>query len=242
VLNKIDADFFSAREAKLNEEQDRHVIQTGEELVNVEGFIPGTRKGAWGLISKIPIMDSENKIAGVAGCFVDITKRRKAEQMRKLLEDIINSLPEAVGVFDITNKTYIFVNKTTEKLTGYPVEKFYSNGMEFLMENIVHPESRRDFLLKSDKVQEYNGKMISADGEIRNVRYKSYPSRSYFNREFKLVMAKEIPESTFEKKSYESKIKELLNMKNRVKEIEELLKNKETLSEVEKKIIKLCQP
>ncbi|HJO96064.1 MAG TPA: PAS domain-containing protein [Victivallales bacterium] len=74
---KLDSDFFPSLEAEKNSRQDQGVIDTGNEINNYEDFIPGSRKQRWGIISKIPILDSDGKIAGVIGLFIDITQRKK---------------------------------------------------------------------------------------------------------------------------------------------------------------------
>lgn len=80
VLNKSDYDFFPGTEAKSNDEEDRQVIISGKPVLNKEAYIPGTRKKKWGLISKIPIVDSEGKIEGLIGSIIDITERKAAEE------------------------------------------------------------------------------------------------------------------------------------------------------------------
>ena len=80
VIEKNDYDFFSQKEAKFNHEMDRRVLMTGKSILNKEEYIPGNRRSKWGIMSKIPIMDSEGKIEGVLGYFIDITQRRKVEE------------------------------------------------------------------------------------------------------------------------------------------------------------------
>ena len=72
---KHDEDLFIKSEAKKNREQDQKVIDTGYAIEHYEDYIPGSRKQKWGLISKIPVLDSNGKIAGVIGSFIDITEK-----------------------------------------------------------------------------------------------------------------------------------------------------------------------
>ena len=92
IDGKKDGFFFSKNEAKFNTDEDRNVILTGKPIINREGYIPGSRKRRWGLISKLPIFDNEKRISGVVGTFVDITDRKKKEKYRKLLEEAINKV------------------------------------------------------------------------------------------------------------------------------------------------------
>ena len=86
VLGKIDSDFFSEKEAKENYIEDCLVLQTGTPIKKREGYIYGSRKKKWGLISKYPIFDSSGRIAGIVCSIVDITERKKANQIRDLLD------------------------------------------------------------------------------------------------------------------------------------------------------------
>jgi PAS domain S-box-containing protein len=93
VIGKTDKDFFNSKEAHKNQQEDEHVISTGKPVVKNEGYIPGTRKKKWGIISKYPIYDSESGIAGIVGTFVDITDRKLSEETRKILHILLETGP-----------------------------------------------------------------------------------------------------------------------------------------------------
>ena len=95
MYNHKDADFFSEIEAKQNTEEDKQVILSGKAL-HREGFIPGSRKKKWGMISKIPFFDSSKKVAGVMGYFIDITVRRKNEILIQKFVKGISMLDETL--------------------------------------------------------------------------------------------------------------------------------------------------
>ncbi|MCP4177545.1 MAG: PAS domain-containing protein [bacterium] len=79
VTGKMDEDFITLSEAERNSKEDRTVITSGKPVVNREGIIPGSRRRRWGIISKHPVYDSENKIAGLVASFVDITDKKRKE-------------------------------------------------------------------------------------------------------------------------------------------------------------------
>jgi len=79
ILNKTDHDFFPKNEYAINEMQDKQVLISGKSILSEEGFIPGSRKQKWGLISKVPIYDSEGNIEGIMGYFIDITSFKEKE-------------------------------------------------------------------------------------------------------------------------------------------------------------------
>ena len=83
VNGKSDSDFFPSTEAKWLYDQDKHVISTGLPLVNIDGYLPGTRRKKFALMSKFPILDSNKKIAGVVAVINDITERKKASRIQR---------------------------------------------------------------------------------------------------------------------------------------------------------------
>jgi PAS domain S-box-containing protein len=115
VIGKADKDFFNSKEAQINQEQDELVTNTGKPVVKNEGYIPGTRKKKWGIISKHPIYDSEGGIAGVVGTFVDITDRKLSEETRKILHILLETGPgfnvsvwkNGKALFDVTDESML---------------------------------------------------------------------------------------------------------------------------------------
>lgn len=144
IRGRSDADLFSIREAKINTEQDRKVLLTGNPLLKTEGFIPGTQNKKWGIISKLPILDSQNKFVGLIGLFIDITERKKEEKRSKILEAGINFITDALAVVNEDKKTYIYLNKMHEYLYGYPNEIFMEKGCNFWLDECIHPDDREE--------------------------------------------------------------------------------------------------
>ena len=141
VLGKRDEDFFNSKEAQRNLEQDRKVINSGVPVVDIEDFIPGSRKKRWGIISKYPIFDTENRIAGLIGTFVDITERKVSEEIRKALHILLETGPGfSISVWK--NGRTLF-DESDEKML-----EFYSDEMkakrneqlDYLKNGSRHPE------------------------------------------------------------------------------------------------------
>ncbi|HJO95241.1 MAG TPA: PAS domain-containing protein [Victivallales bacterium] len=80
VAGKKDEDLITLSEAERNSKEDSNVITSGQPVLNREGVIPGSRRRKWGIISKHPIYDNENKIAGLVASFVDITEKKRKEK------------------------------------------------------------------------------------------------------------------------------------------------------------------
>ncbi len=195
VSNKTDYDFFPKNEADSNDKEDRNVIITGKSIVNREGYIPGSRRRKWGLISKEPVFDAEGRIEGLVGSFVDITERKFAEEVREILEQNINAWQTAISIFDVTDKKYVFVNKAFETLTGYRPEKMYDDEA-FFYETCVHPEDKKILLPYMDNPPEKRVKLIyrviKADGTIRAVKTELFPCKKEYIKKYMIAMSEGI--------------------------------------------------
>ncbi|MCP4178755.1 MAG: PAS domain-containing protein [bacterium] len=198
VLGKIDEDFYPVNEARQNHEEDYNVLLTGKPILKAEGCIPGTRKKKWALISKIPIFDTDGKIAGLTGSFLDITDRKKAQSIRELLEANVNYMTEALTVTDVVNKKYLFMNKAKEKLFGYSSETFFKFGPGYWMENCVHPDDKAEQLKYREtgswpKVRNY--RILKPGGELRWVETRyAFPDKKIMGKDCALTLSIDITE------------------------------------------------
>ena len=182
VNGKTDRDFFTAPEAKLLTEQDQIVISTGQPSTNMDGYIPGSRRKKFGLFSKFPIFDSENKISGIIGIINDITDRKKINSTREILGIYIDAMTDCLSVYNSKTHKYIYVNNAYENFFGYPVEKFYEGGLiDFFLNVCVHPEDREKegkYLLEKNWPKRRTFRIIRPNGEIRwiegNISMKTY--------------------------------------------------------------------
>ena len=181
VIDKDDTAFFPAKEAKINHAQDLEVLNSGTPILKYEGFIPGSRKKKWGLISKTPIVDSLGKIAGIVCTMVDITERLKTEEIRKLLEETLNNSQDVVWLRQPppSNKL-IYVSESIASLSGYPPENFFET-YDFWIENCVHKDDRalqREYRDNKSWPHFRKYRIVKPDGEIRwiesNIFYKNF--------------------------------------------------------------------
>ena len=172
VVGENDSSFFPSKEAKSNTEEDRDVLLAKQSVVNREGYIPGSRKKKWGLISKIPIRDSVGKITGLVGTFVDITDRKKAEEIRTLLEAALNNSLHSVWLQYVSPKYKLFyISESVVSLYGYPAERFL-NEKDFWYNVCVHPDDKklleRDWIYgKTTTPGKRIFRIIRPDGKIR---------------------------------------------------------------------------
>ena len=145
VFGKTDKDFFSKREADENRLKDEAVFISGEKSIE-EGFILGTRKKRWGIITRIPVLDNSNNIAGIITNIVDITERKKLEHINEILRTCIDNLPEAISINDTNNCKNIYLNKAVSELTGFSMDECYSDGMSKWLKESLSPEDREKSL------------------------------------------------------------------------------------------------
>ena len=147
AIGKTDFDLFTAEHAQAAFEDEQHIIETGEPLLNFEEkeTWPDGRQ-TWVTTTKLPLRDASNKIIGTFGISRDITRRKLAERAlateRDLLLTFINHVPDLMFVKDregryiTANEAFLrmlsvshvdeIVNKTDADLVPDDVAKMYS--------------------------------------------------------------------------------------------------------------------
>lgn len=201
VFGKSDSDFFPILEAKANYEMDKEILATGKSKLDEEGYIPGSRKKKWGIISKTLIFDSERKIAGILGSFVDISKRKQAEELREILEDNINEWQNCMTIFDLTEQKYVFVSKAVERITGHPAENFY-NIPNFHYNVCLHPDDKAIIAPYVGKIHEESTvltyRIIRSDGTVRKISSEIFPSKKEYLNKYAIMLSSDITDKNKE--------------------------------------------
>ncbi|MCF7791469.1 MAG: PAS domain-containing protein [Victivallales bacterium] len=182
IKGKDDYNFFSQQEAKENTEQDRKVLKTGTPILREEGLIPGTRKRRWGLISKLPAFDKDEKIVGIVGTFVDITERKKSEETRELLEKILDTVPIVINIFDKEAKKVIYGNKEADRI--FKEQRNYYSKKTVLQNFNNLLQTLRNKTTKFPKRTVYEFKTPSGESKWREDICSSmnYQDKQYFLR------------------------------------------------------------
>ena len=173
VVGKTDADLFPGNEAKINDEMDREVIAGGKSILDKECYIPGNRKSRWGVMSKIPILDSEGRIEGIVGYFIDITERRKAEEK---YDRIVNMSPNLICVTGMDG-CLKFVNPAWEKLLGYTSGELLSKPVASFIhpDDIVRSNDEMANLARGSLTLDFENRYIHKDGSIRHLLWTAAP-------------------------------------------------------------------
>jgi PAS domain S-box-containing protein len=188
ALGKTDSDFFNAGEAKINTEQDREVIRSAKPLSNFEQFLPGSRRKKIVLTSKIPIFDKSGGILGVIGYFVDITERRKNEQILHMIQHNIDLMKDSLTISE--GKNFVYLNETAKN--AFQNNKQIKMDRDFWLNNIVHPEDREreEEYIKNKKWPVYDKyRAIMPDGKNIWVGV-TRSSIKYFNKEYILALGR----------------------------------------------------
>lgn len=148
TIGKKVTDLFNEKVGKVNMEEDRGVLELGEEIIDrEEPSIIYKGEERWLLTTKVPLRDKGKNITGILGISKDITERKKADELVKE-----------------SNKRYEFANKATQDtiwewdyhtkkgkwgegiMTTFGYSENKLNYGENWMDEFVHPEDKERIL------------------------------------------------------------------------------------------------
>ncbi|MCP4180400.1 MAG: PAS domain S-box protein [bacterium] len=195
VFNHKDNDFYSKEEARQNYLEDEQVILNGK-TIEKEGYIPGSKKKKWGIISKVPFFDTDGKVAGVVAFFTDITEHKRAESNNELLKKCIDNLPLGVAMFNSTKNKYVYMNGFIAELTELPFLKSIKSAREIYLDALL-PEYREKAMKyivkgvwpKNDEVQ-----IKCKNGSIKWLKFTTAELIEFMNNKFFISFATDITE------------------------------------------------
>src|SRR5439155_1376741 len=110
-----------------------------------------------------PIRDAVGDVQGASHIARDITERKRAEDMFRL---VVEAAPNAMVVADGQGKI-VLVNAQTEKLFGYPRQELIGQEVEILVPlryRCAHPKNRSDFM------REPRARAMGAGRDLRGLR------------------------------------------------------------------------
>lgn len=118
IIGKTDHELYPKEIADDYLQDDKKVIEQGEEIINREEILPDGENKRWVLTTKVPLKNDKNEIIGLVGIGRDITKLREQESQRRLFQQTIEQSPLSVM---ITNKhgKIKYINAGFSKITGY---------------------------------------------------------------------------------------------------------------------------
>ncbi len=85
IEGRTDFDYYAPPLAQRTQRDDRHVIETGEPILNREEPVQleGVPEATWLETSKVPLRDTDGRVVGLVGISSDITARKAAEEQLK---------------------------------------------------------------------------------------------------------------------------------------------------------------
>jgi diguanylate cyclase (GGDEF)-like protein/PAS domain S-box-containing protein len=144
AIGKTDLDFQDSELARKFYEEEQHLIETGEPLINRIEFNP-TKDGQprWLTATKVPIKDSNDRVIGLVGVSRDITQRMQAEEALRQSEERFRLMSWATkdAVWDWDLKTHlIWWGEGLQKIS-YSSSQTAQSSAEWRLDHI-HPEDQ----------------------------------------------------------------------------------------------------
>ena len=140
------------------------------------------------------------------GMIEDITDKKTTEKNLKLLDLSIDSMTDGVGIYDLEQDKYIYLNKAIENITGYPINKLYGEGRTFWLNNCVHPDDRLEqegyFTSHSWPITREH-RIVKPNGEQRWIEAKTFPRSKTPNAETVITIMHDITNERMLQKEHE---------------------------------------
>jgi diguanylate cyclase (GGDEF)-like protein/PAS domain S-box-containing protein len=182
ILGKRDTDLLWREHARSYGDDDRYVLETGQELFNrVE------RQGElWRMTNKAPLRDAEGRIVGIVGSYSDFTLQKRAEVYLKENEqrfrELLDQIPNIAVLGYDKNRRVTYWNQQSERLYGYAKKEALGKNIEELV--IPHEERERflsdisDWLHRNDAIKAGEQRLRHSSGKLVDV----YASHIMLNR------------------------------------------------------------
>ncbi|HOQ32639.1 MAG TPA: PAS domain S-box protein [Candidatus Hydrogenedens sp.] len=127
VIGKTDYDLpWTKEESASFREIDRRIMESGEPLLNFEEkHTRASGEVRWLYVSKVPLRDRDGNIIGVLGTYGDITEMKRAQEIIKYNEQLLNSIMQTTpfGVIFVRNQVIEWCNDRICQVLGYSKEE-----------------------------------------------------------------------------------------------------------------------
>lgn len=168
VLGKTDTELFGEEVGYNTMLEDKLVMENGLTILNEEKHIGN---GMWAMISKLPLHDENNEIAGMVGISVNVTERVKTENKLRTSYERLNELSAQSRSFawEIDpNGLYTFMSPNVEIVLGYKYDeltkkKYFYDILAHSSKEIVKNEAY-EIISKRQTINNYEKKAVKADG------------------------------------------------------------------------------
>lgn len=148
-----------------------------ERLVPIEREV-GQADGSWHLARMLPYRTIEDRIAGVVLSFVDITERKRAEEVRLWLSAVVAASSDAIISFAL-DRTILSWNGGAQRTFGYTAEEAIGQPLDII--SVIAGEDQTqviDRLKDAEPVQNFETQRRRKDGELITVSLTVSPIRA----------------------------------------------------------------
>ena len=104
-----------------------------ERLIPIEREV-GLRDGSWFMVRMLPYRTVDDRIAGVVASFIDITERKKADEMRRWLSAVASSSLDAIISF-APDLAILSWNSGAAEIFGYDAGEAIGRSLDLLHRN-----------------------------------------------------------------------------------------------------------
>ncbi|MBL8165010.1 MAG: PAS domain S-box protein [Anaerolineae bacterium] len=169
VLGKTDFDFFPRELAQEFYQDEQHLMETGEPILDkLEVSIGPNGQTRWHSSNKVPIYGSDGQIEGLAGFNRDVTQRRRIESELERQRDFALQVMENLGQgITVTNAEgrFEYVNPAYARMLGYSPDALM-NQTPF---SLTAPEDRAELekalgTRRTGAISSYETRLIRANG------------------------------------------------------------------------------
>ena len=127
IAKKDEELLWDSKQIEFNKQQEKKVIESNQAVFHKDEYwIRRNGKKIWIDVNRIPLLNSDGKVAGLLITFEDITERKNAEEnlrrQHERLERIMETNPAGILSID-TSGQIIYVNSQAEKVLHYPKEE-----------------------------------------------------------------------------------------------------------------------
>lgn len=176
LIGKSAFDLFPEEEARQLDEDDRRVMESGQEYEALDEFSTPDGRTLFLQVVKSPLRDAEGNVVGVQGVFWDVTQKQRAEEATILLAAIVHSSDDAIIGTDLTGKILSW-NQGAERVYGYPPKEIVGLNIESLIpsQQLYELEAILEQISQGESFSHYETKHRTQSGDIIDVSLNASP-------------------------------------------------------------------